>query len=234
MTPNTAQSIRDALKARAAESGRLFEELLQYYAMERFLYRLSVGPERDRFILKSALMLRAWNAPMSRPTRDVDLLGMHPNEHEAIRASVIAICDRDVPEDGVAFETNELKIDPIVEDAAYEGVRVRFVARIGSARQPMRLDIGFGDAAEVDESVTYPTILDHPAPALRGYRPESSIAEKYQAMVRLGLANSVSAQGRLAYAARLGPDRSRGVEYPIDRVPDFILSLVRRMNSRKR
>ena len=149
MTRNTAASVRAALKARASESGRLVEEMLQYYAMERFLYRLSVGPERDQFALKGALMLLVWDAPMTRPTRDIDLLGTHSNEQDAIRASVAEVCEREVPDDGIMFDTSETGVERIVEDAEYEGVRVRFLARLGSARLTMRLDIGFGDAADI-------------------------------------------------------------------------------------
>lgn len=71
---NVAASVRQRLLNRARIDHRPFNELLQYYAMERFLYRLSRSPHAKRFILKGALMLRAWNSPEFRPTMDIDVL----------------------------------------------------------------------------------------------------------------------------------------------------------------
>lgn len=190
MNVTVAAAVRNALRARAKQEDRRVDELLQYYAMERFLYRLSISPERERFILKGALLLRVWDTLDTRATRDIDMLGRLANDPSVIRGSIEQICAQDAPDDGVAFDTADLQLETITEDADYLGVRVRFLASIGSARQVMRLDVGFGDAALVQDDLVYPTLLDHPAPVLRGYAPESSIAEKYQAMVKLGLVNS--------------------------------------------
>ena len=190
MSADTAKEVRKALRQQAIQSRRRVDELLQYYAIKRFLYRLSASSERERFILKGALLLRVWDAPSMRPTRDIDMLGRLANDPTVVRESIERICRQEVPNDGVVFDTADLKIEAITEDADYLGVRVRFLAHIGSARQVMRLDVGFGDAATVQDQLTYPTLLDYPAPVLRGYDRESSIAEKYQAMVKLGLANS--------------------------------------------
>jgi hypothetical protein len=83
---NIASSIRQKLLNKAREDKRPFNELLQYYAMERFLYRLSISPYKDRFVLKGALMLRVWDAPQFRPTMDIDLLGRINNDQEKIAA----------------------------------------------------------------------------------------------------------------------------------------------------
>lgn len=182
--------MRKALRARAKNEGRRVDELLQYYAMERFLYRLSVSPERGRFILKGALLLRVWDAPDMRATRDIDMLGRLANDADIIRDSIQQICAQEVPDDGVTFDITSLQPETITEDADYLGVRVRFLAYVGTARLVMRLDIGFGDDAIVQDNLVYPTLLEHPAPILRGYARESSIAEKYQALVKLGLINS--------------------------------------------
>ena len=82
---NVAASVRQRLMNRAKASGRPFQEVLQYFAMERFLYRLSKSPHSDRFILKGALMFTVWGAPASRPTRDIDLLAHLNNDLAAIR-----------------------------------------------------------------------------------------------------------------------------------------------------
>ncbi|NLK60001.1 MAG: nucleotidyl transferase AbiEii/AbiGii toxin family protein, partial [Treponema sp.] len=100
---NIASSIRQKLLNKAREDKRPFNELLQYYAMERFLYRLSISPYKDRFVLKGALMLRVWDAPQFRPTMDIDLLGRINNDQESIAAQVRDILALDVIPDGMEF-----------------------------------------------------------------------------------------------------------------------------------
>ena len=191
MGANLAASIRQRLLYKARETGRPFNEMLQYFAMERFLYRLARSPYAGKFVLKGALMFTAWQAPMSRPTMDIDLLGVINNSIDAIVAMTKAICTQVVEPDGLTFEPESIEGERIVEDADYAGVRVRFRGRLGTARLTMQLDIGFGDVV-VPQPVTveYPTILPLPAPRLRGYSRESAIAEKFEAMVKLGILNS--------------------------------------------
>jgi len=188
---NIAASIRQRLLEQARQSNRPFQELLQYYAMERFLYRLSQSQHSDRFILKGALMLRIWHASQSRPTRDIDMLGITNNSPEAISAQILEILATDVTDDGLIFNADQLSTEIITEDADYQGVRVRFSGLLQTAQMPMQLDIGFGDALVPGANrAEYPTLLDLPAPSLLCYSRESVVAEKFQAMVMLGDINS--------------------------------------------
>jgi len=165
--------------------------LLQYFAMERFLYRLSESSYADNFILKGALMLAVWEAPLSRATMDIDLLGRIDNSVEAMIEVTRAICCQKVNLDGISFDENSITGERITEDADYEGVRVRFRGSLGTAQVTMQLDIGFGDVVvPKPELIYYPTILDLEAPQLLGYSIESTIAEKFEAMVKLGVLNS--------------------------------------------
>lgn len=184
-------SVRQRLLNRARETGRPFDELLQYFAMERFLYRLSGSRHRDKVVLKGALMFVVWKAPRSRATRDIDLLGRMPNAVEKLEAMVREVCDTEVVPDGIVFLPASVKGDRIKKDADYEGVRIRFIGKVGQARVAMQIDCGFGDTvtpspAEAD----YPTILDMPAPKLKCYPRETVVAEKFEAMVQLGMLNS--------------------------------------------
>ena len=191
-TQNIAASVRQRLLNKARSDKRPFSELLQYFGMERFLYRLSQSSYVDKFILKGALMFRAWQAPMFRPTMDIDMLGRYNrNEVAKIVEQIREICAVMVEPDGLMFDTTTIKGDRITEDADYEGVRVRFVGQLGTARIPMQVDIGFGDVVvpEPQEAVL-PTMLDFPPPRLIGYSLESAIAEKFEAMVKLGELNS--------------------------------------------
>ena len=188
---NIAASIRQRLLNRARNDNRPFNELLQYYGMERFLYRLSLSPYAQQFILKGALMLRIWNAPESRPTMDIDMLGRTSNEEERIIAQINTILSTKVIEDGLIFNADSIKAERITEDADYQGIRIRFTGTLETAKVHIQLDIGFGDIIypQPEESIL-PTLLDLPAPKLLAYSRESAIAEKFEAMVKLGAINS--------------------------------------------
>jgi len=188
---NISASVRQRLLNRAKREGRPFNELLQYYAMERFLYRLSQSVHADRFILKGALMLRVWRSPELRPTMDIDMLGKTSNEEADIVLQIRDILAVNVATDGLAFDTDSIQAERIVENADYEGIRIRFLATLGSAKINMRIDIGFGDVVYPDpEESDLPTLLDFPPPRLLCYSRESSISEKFEAMVKLGVLNS--------------------------------------------
>ncbi len=191
-------SLRDvpaSVRARLANQGRAtsrpLQELLQFYAIERFLHRLSCSEFGDRFVLKGALMLSVWRLPDARPTRDIDLLGHLDNKFDTVEEAFRAICLTPVDDDGVVFDHGSLRSNRIKEDADYQGVRILLTAYLGNARIPMQIDVGFGDVVVPSpEVVEYPTLLGFQAPRLRGYPKEALIAEKFHAMVQLGLLNS--------------------------------------------
>jgi hypothetical protein len=188
---NLAASVQARLQNHARDTKRPFQELLQYYAMERFLYRLSTTPHRARFVLKGALMLHVWEAPLARATKDLDFLGRLDNSLENLDRVVREVCTADVEPDGMVFDPAMVKTERIKEDADYAGVRVRFVGLLGKARVTMQIDVGFGDVVTPGAvDITYPALLDFPAPALSGYPRETVIAEKFQAMVYLRTLNS--------------------------------------------
>lgn len=184
-------SVRQRLLNQSRAQGRPFQELLQYFAMERFLYRLSRSPFSDRFVLKGALLLTAWRAPLSRPTMDIDLAGRTSNELDHIAGLVSAVCEVVAEPDGVEFNRRSIEVGRIKEGGDDEGVRVRFLATLAKARIPMQVDIGFGDIIVPEPTeVVYPTLLDFPAPILQAYPRETVIAEKLEALTALGVLNS--------------------------------------------
>jgi predicted nucleotidyltransferase component of viral defense system len=165
--------------------------LAQYYALERWLYRLAQSDYQRRFVLKGALMLLVWKVPVSRPTRDIDLLGSVSNDLESVRTILATICQISVEDDGVLFDYERMATERIAEDADYEGVRAKFTALLGNTRLPMQIDISFSDVISPEcETIVYPSILGHPAPVLDAYNRETAIAEKFEAMVKLGELNS--------------------------------------------
>lgn len=188
---NKAASVRQRLLNLAKASGRPFNEALQHYALERWLYRLSRSEHAQCFVLKGALLLRVWDIPVTRPTRDIDLLARTGNDLESTRHMMKAICETIVDDDGMRFNGESVTTERISEDADYQGVRAKFVGTLGTARCPIQIDLGFSDIVTPGPVViTYPTILDLPAPRLRAYNRETAIAEKFEAMVKLGELNS--------------------------------------------
>jgi len=188
---NVSASVHQRLLNIARNTARPFDEVLQYFAMERFLYRLSRSPHVDSFVLKGALLFRVWDMPDSRATRDIDFLAYLDNSPSNLAAIVRDVCTVDDIDDGLKFDPDTVEAQRIKEDADYEGVRLRFRGRLGNARISMQMDVGFGDlihpgAVQAD----YPALLDLPAPSLRMYPPETVIAEKAEAMVYLGSLNS--------------------------------------------
>lgn len=189
--PDLGASVRQRLLNQSRAQNRPFQEVLQYFAMERFLYRLARSPNADRFILKGALLLTAWRAPLSRPTMDIDLAGRTNNQLDHIKEIVGAVCEIAVDPDGVDFNRASIVVSRIKEDADYEGVRVQFHAILARARIPMQLDIGFDDVITPGPTeIEYPTLLDFPAPMLRAYPKETVVAEKLEALTILGMLNS--------------------------------------------
>jgi hypothetical protein len=188
---NVAASIRQRLFNQSKSEKRPFNEFLQYYAMERFLYRLSRSGYVEQFILKGAMMLRAWRSPEFRPTMDIDLLGKSSHEVAYILKQIKEILAVNVETDGLIFNPASVRSDPIDEDANYHGIRIRFQGLLDSARITLQIDIGFGDVVyPKPEMLDLPTILDSPVPRLFCYSRESAIAEKFEAMIKLGVLNS--------------------------------------------
>lgn len=188
---NVSASIHQRLLNKARQTNRPFNELLQYYAMERFLYRLSMSPYAGKFILKGALMLSVWKASTLRSTRDIDFLGRMEADIAILSNVIREVCLQVVEPDGLIFDQASIAGEHITEDADYEGVRIRFRGSLGNARIAMQIDVGFGDVVVPSPKVVdYPAILDLPAPRLRGYSKESVIAEKFEAMIKLGMLNS--------------------------------------------
>jgi hypothetical protein len=186
-----AASIRERLLHKARTANRPFNELLQYYAMERFLYRLGKSSHAGKFVLKGALMFRMWQAPLSRPTMDIDLLGRTGNTLDSMITIAKELCHLEVEPDGIIFNADSVQAERIAEDADYEGVRVKLRGRLDNARLVIQVDVGFSDVViPAPKEMEYPTILDLPAPKLLMYNRETTIAEKFEAMTKLDLTNS--------------------------------------------
>lgn len=191
MSAHISASILARLLTLAKQRGDDYSLLLNRFAMERLLARVSASKHADRFLLKGALLFALWYDTPHRPTRDADLLGFGPDDEAPLIATFRDIAGMDL-RDGIVFDPESVKAQAIREDNTYGGTRITLVGRIGSARCALQIDVGFGDAVTPGpQTVDYPVLLsDFPAPTLRVYPVYTVIAEKYQAMVMLGQANS--------------------------------------------
>jgi len=188
---NVAASVRQRLLDRSRTRGEDFQLTLIHYALERLLYRLSLSTYRDRFVLKGAMLFNIWQSGSYRATRDLDLLGHGDNRVSTVVTVFRDICQTAVKDDGLVFMMDSIHGEEIRGDQEYEGVRLLFEARLAEARIPIQVDIGFGDTViPQPEPLDYPAMLDFPAPKVLGYPREAVVAEKYQAMVQLGIANT--------------------------------------------
>lgn len=188
---NLAASVQARLAQRRANTGEDFNVLLVRFALERLLYRLSRSNHRNAFVLKGAMLFAIWAPTLHRVTRDLDLLGFGNPAAERLREVFRDLCRIEVEADGVDFDTSTVSSEDIRAQEEYAGVRVRLRAKIGNAVVPLQVDVGFGDALPVPpEEITFPVLLDMPAPKIRAYARETVVAEKLEALAELGMLNS--------------------------------------------
>jgi predicted nucleotidyltransferase component of viral defense system len=184
-------SVRQRLLNRSKEQGEDFQLVLTRFILERLLYRLGRSEFREQFILKGAMLFSLWGNAPHRATRDIDFLGFGESAVNRLVQIFQTVCLTRVEDDGVTFLQESARGMEIREDQEYDGVRITLEARLGGARIPVQVDIGFGDTVIPEAGYAeYPTSLDFPAPYIRVYPRETVVAEKFQAMVYLGMANS--------------------------------------------
>lgn len=188
---NTAASVKQRLLNLARREAKPFSEVLQHFAMERFLYRLSVSAHSSKFVLKGALLLRVWQINELRPTMDIDMLGVKPLVENELIENIREVLENGKCDDGIIFHSDSIAVEPITEDARYKGFRVRFKGNLDTAKVHLQLDIGFGDKIYPESMMrSFPALLDFPEPQISCYTRESVIAEKFEAIVSLGDLNS--------------------------------------------
>ncbi len=188
---NLGESIRQRLKNLSDQRNRPFDEILRYYAMERFLYRLSISPHAKKFFLKGVLMLKVWDSLDHRATMDIDLLARTSNQIDNLHRIITEVSEIACEEDGIAFDTQKLILRNTQTGGDYNGVSSSFSAKLFTTKMPVLLDIGFNDIIiPKPQQIKYPTLLGMPEPTLLGYTLETVIAEKLESVVKLALVNT--------------------------------------------
>jgi hypothetical protein len=188
---NLAASVRARLLNHARESKDELQLVLMRFGLERLLYRLSQSDYADEFVVKGAMMFLVWTGEAHRSTKDLDLLALKSASIPHLEAVFGRVAQIAVEDDGLVFLPDTVTAEAIRENDIYQGVRVSIEARLGNARIPLQVDIGFGDAVTPKAGkILFPTLLEFPAPKVAAYPRETAIAEKFEIMVKLGMANS--------------------------------------------
>ena len=165
--------------------------VLMRFGLERLMYRLSESEHSSEFVVKGAMLFLVWTGDPHRATKDLDLLSLKSASLERLQKMFQDLCRLAVAEDGLSFLPDTVRAAEIRENAVYDGIRVTLEARLGKARIPLQVDIGFGDVVTPKaKDAVFPVLLDFPAPHLHMYPKETVVAEKLEAMVKLGLVNS--------------------------------------------
>ncbi len=189
---NVAASVKTRLFNLSMEKGEDYQLILTKFAIERLLYRLSVSEHARQFVIKGAMLFEAWTEEKHRPTKDLDLLG-YGDDSEARLAKIFReICQEKVELDGLEFDADSIRVEPIREGQEYQGKRIKFFTRLERTRIRVQVDIGFGDVVKPGvQKIAYPVMLDDfPVPIIRAYPKEAMVAEKLETLVRKGLLNS--------------------------------------------
>ncbi len=181
------KSVKYRLNNIAKETNRQHSDLLQYYAMERFLYRLSTSKHRSQLLLKGALLLQCVDNNLARATKDIDFLATFLAREHQLKSILIDCIEMPTQDDGIIFDSSSITISEIQRDSRYCGYRVSIKGKIDSAQVNVQLDIGFGSSVvPAPMELSYPSLLGFEAPQLLGSSLECAIADKFEAMVSRG------------------------------------------------
>jgi len=188
---NIPASVKQRLLNLSQQSGVEFNIILTKYVLERLFYRISVSRLRDRFILKGAMLFWVWKQLLHRTTRDADFLDLESTSLERLNLEFREMCELKIEDDGVQFLSESVRATEIRGHTTFKGVRINITGILGKAKVSLQIDIGFGDACvPAAEFVDFPVLLDYPTPQIKAYAQETMIAEKFHAIVDLGMRNS--------------------------------------------
>lgn len=185
-------SVKKRLKNLAENTGRSMTEVLTEYGLERTIYRISISKYADKFTLKGGILLYAlFDTRFARITKDIDLLAQNLNNKLSnLKSIFIEIFSLDC-DDAIKYDLKSLEVSPITEFKEYHGAIIKITALLDKTRINVSIDLGFDDIVYPNRSImNFPVLLNMTAPQIHVYSIYSIIAEKFEAMVSLGNANS--------------------------------------------
>ncbi len=188
---NVSASVRQRLLDVARAAGADYNQMLIRHAIERLLFRLANSPHAQSFVLKGAMLFAVWRGSPHRPTQDLDLLGFGDPSAGRLIGVFKDLCTLGVENDGWIFDPESVTAAPIRTIDEYGGMRIHLTGKLGSAVVRIQTDIGFGDAITPGAlDADYPVLISQPAPRLKVYPPATVVAEKAEAIAKLGMLNT--------------------------------------------
>jgi predicted nucleotidyltransferase component of viral defense system len=177
-----------ALQRKARRTGRPTDELIQLYALEGFLDRLTKSQYAENLVLKGGVLLAALDA--RRPTRDIDFAARKLANDTTLMLGVTRQIAAISLDDGLSFNVEEASGERIREDDNYSGVRITLRGVLSRAAFQLHVDINVGDPIWPDAKETrLPRLLEGDL-RVRGYSLEMVLAEKIVTAVARGSANT--------------------------------------------
>ncbi len=190
---NIVASVDQRLLNLARADGRSLDDVRDRYVRERFLYRLSLSPHREDYLVKGATVLQSLAEPTYRTTKDVDLQGLPGVDPQVVLEHLRDVLGQDTstPPDGLRFDQDSIRIEPLRPEAGHRLHRLTLVAKLGKSQYVLRMDIGYGDRPTPPPvERTLSSLLDHPGPVVLCCRLETSLAEKFHAVVDFDIGNT--------------------------------------------
>ena len=183
MSDEQARRVFRELQALArADYGGNTGALLVVYGVEGFLRRLAVSKYASQMTLKGGMLMAAISA--RRMTKDADLSTRGVgNEEEQVAAVVREIIATELDlDDGLEFDADSIRTEVMREDDEYQGVRVKLIAKLATARITTTLDFSFGDPHQATV-IELPELLGTGTIRLASYPAEMTLAEKVATMM---------------------------------------------------
>ena len=180
-----AASILAKLKNKAKASGISYQQCLQLFVQEEFLRKLSKSGYEDNLILKGGLFIYTLTNFESRATIDVDfLLRAASNSIEDVKVLIGQIINTPTGNDYIAMTAKGF--EEISPQRKYHGISVQIIAQIKNVRVSFNVDIGVGDIIVpcAEERAINTQLPDFEAPIIKTYSLESTIAEKFDAILQ--------------------------------------------------
>ncbi|MCM1400281.1 MAG: nucleotidyl transferase AbiEii/AbiGii toxin family protein [Clostridium sp.] len=180
-----AASVLAKLKNKAKASGISYQQCLQLFVQEEFLRKLSKSGYKDNLILKGGLFIYTLTNFESRVTIDVDfLLRAASNSIEDVKVLIEKIIHTSTGNDYISMTAKGF--EELSPQRKYHGISVQIITQIKNVRVPFNVDIGMGDVIVpcAEERAINTQLPDFEAPIIKTYTLESTIAEKFDAILQ--------------------------------------------------
>lgn len=180
-----AASVLAKLRNKAKASGISYQQCLQLFVQEEFLRKLSKSAYDEFLILKGGLFIYTLTNFESRATIDADfLLRGFSNSVEEVKELIENIIATPTGNDYIFMTAKGF--EEISPQRKYHGISAQIIGQIKNVRVPFNVDIGVDDVIvpKSEQRTIHTQLPDFEAPVIKTYSLESTIAEKFDAILQ--------------------------------------------------